>query len=161
MYVVLFRKDGKIDVKTHGKIYCRGIRLTDKDFVYALCQDQPNANNPGFRFFNMENTIRDGTCKMILLKDIDVGCIGNIEFSVTTLRYGFLNSVTKLIVTPMLHRIMQRLIGYPTKDEIICYNVIRDQVVCLDKQGNLLTWNLFTGKYENYHKITNIDLKKY
>ncbi len=74
----------------------------------------------------MENMIKNTNCKMIKLKDIDVGCLGTIEFSTTTQRYGFINSVTKLIVTPILHRVMQKLIGYPDKNDVICYNVIKD-----------------------------------
>lgn len=107
----------------------------------------------------MSETLENDSCKMVLLKDLDVGCIGSIEFSTTTQRYGFLNSVTQLVVAPMFHRIMQKLIGYPDKNDVICYSVIKDQVVCLDKYGNLMAWNRFTGKYESHRKIKNIDMK--
>lgn len=48
---------------------------------------------------------------MTLLKKIDVGTLGYFEQGVTIERLGFLNSITSLIVTPILHRNVIRYMG--------------------------------------------------
>ena len=59
----------------------------------------------------MELIIQKDKAMMTLLKQIDVGTNGYFEQGVTIERLGFLNSITNLIVTPILHRNIIRYMG--------------------------------------------------
>lgn len=83
---------------------------------------------------------------MTLLKNIDIGSAGQFEFSGSTARFGFISSLTNGIVTPLLHRNVNKLIGFPDADKILCYKVIKDKIIVLTKDGSLQCWNLLTAK---------------
>jgi len=96
-----------------------------------------------------------------LLKNIDVGLLGYFEKGTTVMRFGFMNSLHSLIITPILHRNMNRLMGAGNLDDYYGFRVVGDKVVALRKTGMLQTWNLYTGKFEGEIKIDHIDLGEY
>lgn len=63
---------------------------------------------------------------MTLLKKIDVGTLGYFEQGVTIDRLGFLNSITSLIVTPILHKNIIRFMGMRPVADYSLTNTIRD-----------------------------------
>lgn len=64
---------------------------------------------------------------MTLLKKIDVGCNGYFEQGTTVNRLGFLNSLTNLFIVPLLHRHMNKFMGFGNTSEYLFYNVIKDK----------------------------------
>ena len=96
-----------------------------------------------------------------MLKNIDVGVLGYFEKGTTVMRFGFLNSLTELVITPILHRTMNRFMGVSACDEYWCFKVIRDKAMLLKKNGVLQTYNLYTGKLENSKQIDTIDWSKF
>ncbi len=95
----------------------------------------------------MESMINTNKVDIGLLKKLDIGALGYFEFSPSVARISFLNSLTSIIVTPILHENMNKFMGISPLTEYICYNVIRDQFSALNKNGLLTTWNLLTGKF--------------
>ena len=109
----------------------------------------------------MESIINKNKLNMTLLKKIDIGTNGYFEKGVTVMRMGFLQSLQYLIITPILHRNMNRFMGSSIMDEYICYQIIRDKVCMLRKNGVLQTWNLFNGKFEQAKQMGGVDWAKF
>ena len=84
---------------------------------------------PGLRLFDMESIFNKSKIDMLLLKKIDIGTLGYFEFGANVVRFGFLSSLTSVIVTPILHRNMNKFIGISAIADYICYNVIKEHMV--------------------------------
>ena len=67
------------DAVTFENVYCVGVNHMAGTISYALCQDINNSKYYGLRVFNMDNIWKTKEMKMLLLKDIDVGALGNFE----------------------------------------------------------------------------------
>ena len=87
-----------------------------------------------------------GKCNMTLLKKIDIGTQGYFEFGANVVRFGFMQSLTHLIVTPIMHRNMNKFMGVKALSDYICYKVIKDKFRALTYKGELQSWNILTGK---------------
>lgn len=85
----------------------------------------------------MEQIVKRDKPQMTLLKNISVGVLGYFEKGVTVMRFGFMQSLDYLIVTPILHRNMNRLMGAGNLDDYLCFNVVKDKVIALRKTGLL------------------------
>lgn len=58
-----------------------------------------------------------------------------------------MNSITNVVITPILHRNINRYMGMKVPSEYKMYNVIKEKFIALHGQ-EIFSWNLFTGKYE-------------
>ncbi len=67
-------------LKVHPNIYCIGVQSLSKEYNYALCQDTKNTKFPGLRLFNMESIVKTNTVDFILLKALDIGTLGYLEY---------------------------------------------------------------------------------
>eukprot|EP00347_Sterkiella_histriomuscorum_P013502 403364473 len=160
MYVVRMRKATN-DFKTYENLFCVGIQTISNNFNYALCQETATSTSPGLRFFDMESIIKKDKLSMTLLKKIDVGTLGYFENGITIERLGFLNSITSLIVTPILHKNIIRFMGMKPIGDYSLMNVVKDQFFALQGQ-TIETYNLFTGKFESKYEIEKekLDMSK-
>lgn len=68
---------------------------------------------------------------MTLLKKIDVGTQGYFEQGVTIERLGFLNSITSLVVTPILHRNIIRYMGLKPAADYQLFNEVNGKFLAL------------------------------
>ena len=66
---------------------------------------------------------------MTLLKKIDIGTQGYFEFGANLVRFGFMQSLTHMIVTPIMHRGMNKFMGVKALSDYICYKVIKDKYI--------------------------------
>jgi hypothetical protein len=87
--------------------------------------------------------------------------LGYFEKGTTVMRFGFLNGLHSLVVTPILHRNMNRLMGANNLDDYWCFRVIKDKVIALKKTGLLQTWSLYTGKFEGAVQLDIVDWGKF
>lgn len=83
---------------------------------------------------------------MTLLKKIDIGSLGIFELDLSAWRFGFLRSLKEIIVTPILHRNINKFMGIRDKSEYLCYKVLHDKFIALSIKGEITTWNMLTGK---------------
>lgn len=102
MYVILMDEKGH-QIRTYENVNCCGIKTITNSFSYALCQETSSSQKPGLKYFDMNMILKEDKPKMILLKKIDVGALGSIEEGYFIKRLGFLNSISSLIITPILH----------------------------------------------------------
>ncbi len=65
----------------------------------------------GFRLYDIDNVITKNDDLSYLLKSIEVGCQGHIDFSNSNQRLVYLSSYEKLEVVPVLHRNTIAFIG--------------------------------------------------
>jgi hypothetical protein len=137
MHVIKIPQYGNPTCTTYDNVFCSGIQTITKNFNYALCRESPKALYPGLRFFDMESMISRDKCSFTLLKNIDVGVLGYFEKGTTVMRFGFLNSLTDLVVTPILHRNMNRYMGVGNLDDYYCVRQIKDKYIMLKKTGLL------------------------
>ena len=85
---------------------------------------------------------------MLLLKNIDIGACRKFELVVVDARFGFISSLSNIVVTPILHRISNTFQGSRSAVNYICFNSIKDQYLALSKNGEIECWNLLTCKFE-------------
>lgn len=83
----------------------------------------------------MESIINKNTFNMTLLKKIDIGTQGYFEFGANICRFGFIQSLTNLLVTPILHRNMNKFMGIDDASKYVCYKVIKDKFIALTYTG--------------------------
>jgi len=63
------------------------------------------------KFFDMESIMLKDKCLIILYKSIDVGPISCLAFNSEVMRLSFLSNLDQLIISPVPHRNMIRLMG--------------------------------------------------
>jgi len=85
----------------------------------------------------METIYKTNECKMTLLKEVDIGTLGYLEYDVDVNRLGFLVSVTALIITPLLHSNEIKFMGLRNENEYATFKVIKDKFIGLSYQGGL------------------------
>lgn len=83
---------------------------------------------------------------MTLLKNIDIGSTGKFEFNGILDRFGFISSLSRCVLAPILHRNTHKLIGFPSLIYILCYKVVKDKIIILAKNGIIVSWNILTAK---------------
>lgn len=108
LYVVKANPDS---VTVYPNVYCVGFQNFTRQFNYAICQETSDSTSPGLRLFDMESIIKKNVCNMTLLKKIDIGTQGYFEYGFTLMRFGFIKSLTHLLVTPILHRNTNKFMG--------------------------------------------------
>ncbi len=150
MYFVKFDPD---TVKTFNNVYCIGLQNFTRNCNYCICKETSDSETPGLRIFDMDAVIRKEQHCLTLLKSIDIGSAGQFEFSAATARFGFISSLTNGVVTPLLHRNVNKMIGFPYDEDILCYKVIKDKIVVLTNDGTLGCWNILTAKPVSQVKI--------
>ena len=97
---------------------------------------------------------------MTLLKKIEVGALGRFEYNGVLARFGFLSSFKTIIVSPILHRNMNKLMGIRNKTGYMAYKIMNNKFIAVHESDcNLNTWDIYTGKKEQkpYH-APNINL---
>eukprot|EP00347_Sterkiella_histriomuscorum_P004764 403359199 len=142
-YVVKQKPDS---IKVYENVYCIGLQNFTRQFNYCICQDRSDSISSGLRIFDMESIINKDILNMTLLKKIDIGTLGYFEFGSSLARFGFIQSTTHILITPILHRNMNKFMGIDDDSTYICYKVIKDKFIVLTQTGELLTWNVLTGK---------------
>lgn len=98
---------------------------------------------------------------MTLLKKIDIGVQGYFEFGAGVVRFGFMQSLTDILITPIFHRNTNKFMGIKAKDNYICYKVIKDRFMALTKTGELSIWNVVNGKLLKTVKLEGHDYSNY
>ncbi|CDW82630.1 UNKNOWN [Stylonychia lemnae] len=93
-------------------------------------------------------------------KKYEMGCQTLFEWGKGLERLTFLNSVTTMIITPILHLNENKLMGIPIRN-FISQKIIGDQIIKLELNGEIYSWNIFTGKFLKKSKILNFDIPKY
>lgn len=94
----------------------------------------------------MKSIIHKKKVNMILMKNIHAGPLGDIECADSMLRIGFLKLVSQLIITPILHRNVNRFMGMRDTSVYICYKVIKDKMFALTDNGEIWCWDICTAK---------------
>lgn len=150
--------------RTYPNVYCVGFQNFTKSFNYAICQETPDSVNPGLRLFDMESIVKniDKTeCFFMLLKKIDIGTQGYFEFGANVVRFAFIQSLTHIIIPPILHRNMNKFMGIKDTSEYICYKIIKDKFLAMNNKGEISCWNILTGKLLGINKVEGHDYSGY
>ena len=129
MYIITNKPDYKITV--YPNIYCIGLNTFNKSYNYALCQDKADSETPGLRIFDLESIIKRNEPGMILMKDIDIGTVGAIDWSYSLVRLGMMKSMTHVIVMPILHRSSNKFMGIKALDKYITYKLNKGRLYAL------------------------------
>ena len=77
---------------------------------------------------------------------MQVGCQGQIDFSLSNQRLVFLSSFDAIEVVPILHRNTIAFIGMKKRNNYLAARQIDDKFICLDKRNHMTTWGVLTGK---------------
>ncbi len=158
MYVI---KLNPVSCTTYENLYCIGISNFTKSYTYALCQDKTDAVCPGLRLFDMESIINRNKSGMVLLKNIDVGSLGQFEWSFNLIRIGIMKSFSHLVIIPILHRNMNKFMGIANLDDYIAYKVIKDKMMAITQNGLMCSWNITTAKFLTRTSLKNHDYSDY
>lgn len=94
-----------------------------------------NTITHGLRLYDMETVVTKNVCESILLKNIDFGFQGRLEYSSSVKRLAFIKSITHIIITPVLHWNCIRFMGMDKCKDYITYKVIKDRFVALKPNG--------------------------
>ena len=69
----------------------------------------------------------------------------------------YLKSYNLLEIIPLIHRNTVAFIGMKLREEYIAAKMVKDWFIALDKENNLSTWSLLTGKLLNQINIAEFD----
>ncbi len=94
----------------------------------------------------MERIINKKDGDLMLVKSIDVGTNGHLDYSHNLVRIGFIQSFSSLNIIPILHRNSNKFMGMGNTDDYLAYKVIKDKMIALTKKGVLVSWNITTAK---------------
>ena len=68
---------------------------------------------------------------MLLLKNIDIGACRNFVYGVYDDRFGFISSLSNIVVTPVLHKNLNKFQGIKDYSDYICFNSIKNKYLAL------------------------------
>ena len=109
----------------------------------------------------MESFIKKNNLNMMPLKKIDIGTQGYFEFSADVERFGFIESLNNIVITPILHRNMNKFMGIKATNDYICYKVIKDKFLAMTIKGEISCWNVLTGKLLSVNKAEGHDYSNF
>jgi len=75
-----------------------------------------------------------------------VGRTGVIDYSRANQRLVYLSSFEAVSIVPVLHRNTIAFIGMKPKEEYLVTKKLKDKFIALDRENNLTTWSVLTGK---------------
>lgn len=76
----------------------------------------------------------------LLKKKIDIGTLGCFGYGTRVMMFGFMQSLTHLIVTPISHRNINQFMGIRVLNDYVCYRVLKDNFIALTYRVKLSTW---------------------
>ncbi|CDW83468.1 wd-40 repeat protein [Stylonychia lemnae] len=159
MYLIEILPDEN-EITTFPFVYCVGVQSFNSQFNYAICQEGPGAQFPGLRLFNMETILRRKVLKMTLLKRIDIGTLGNFVHGTHLQRIGFMNSITNIIISPILHSNANKFFGIKHMPDYRLVNILDEMYYAFYKDC-IYSWDLYTGKFISKVAVKNFSLETY
>ena len=81
--------------------------------------------------------LKENKQNFTLLKYIDIGTHNFFDCDFGMQRLGFIESYTKLVIIPVLHRTRSKYMGASLVKDYICYKIIKDKFVALRYEGLL------------------------
>ena len=99
----------------------------------------------------MKAIIHKQKVSMILMKYFHAGPLGAIECADNILRLGMMKLCSQLIITPILHRNVNKFMGIRDTGDYICYKVIKDKMFALTDKGEIWCWDICTAKLLSKH----------
>ncbi|CDW72552.1 UNKNOWN [Stylonychia lemnae] len=159
MHLIKINEDD-IAVTSFMNVNCVGIYSFNAQFNYALCQDGTGSLFPGLRQFNMDAIVSRKQLKMNLLKKIDVGALGLFVHGSQISRIAFMNSITNIVICPILHQNTHKYFGIKNLPDYKLFNVLNGKFLAVLKDL-IYTWDIYTAKYISKVPITEISLEKY
>lgn len=139
-----------------------GMQFFSSQEVYAICSDPDYPNlPPGLRLYNLDRIIERNECKGTPVKRLEVGAQDDLEFNAQVGRIGFIQSITELVLTPLLHRNTVRFFGMKDTKEYLCYKVKNDKLLTLTHDKHLQQWNIISGKLHSTEVVPGEDYSNY
>lgn len=100
----------------------------------------------GLRLYDLEEILTKKVCCPVTLKHFYIGAHTLIHFNDRLSRMTYMNSMTDIVIFPDLHRNNIKFMGIGPARNYMATKIINDNYICLDKSGELLTWNVVNGK---------------
>lgn len=125
--------------------------------IYGVCS---GSEGYGLKLFDLEDIIKNKKIKSTMLKSIQPGYNGSLQYCSNNRRLGLLESFTRILVFPELHINFIKPFGILNEGNL-CHKVDQDKYMVLTKDNMLYTWSLVTGKqlsvkhlpeHQNYSK---------
>lgn len=76
-----------------------------------------------------------------------IGSYGNVYYDNEISRICFIESLKNIIIHPFLHMNTNKFIGMKSHKDYICHRIIDHKLVALKLKGELIAWDILTGKY--------------
>ena len=96
-----------------------------------------------------------------MLKKIETGFNGNLQYFDFNRRVSVLESYTKILIFPELHLNTISFMGILSESDYLTFKVVNDTYIALGKDNVLYTWSLITGKLLCQNPLKGKDYSKY
>lgn len=131
-------------IKTLYDHNVKGIYFFDDQYVYTLSLPSRDREG-GLRLYEATGLL-DGQEDSYLLTPAAIGCSTLIDFNRANARLAFQKSAEQIEVVPLLHRNSLNFLGMPNRSEVLATRTSNDKFTILNKQRELVTWDITTGK---------------
>jgi hypothetical protein len=96
---------------------------------------------------------------MVLVKSIEVGTQGHLDYSPSLLRLSFMKSFTHLVMIPIPHWCSNKFMCSEATENYLANNIIDDKFYALSMDGMLWCWSIVTCKLLSKKTIEEYNFK--
>eukprot|EP00347_Sterkiella_histriomuscorum_P010531 403375928 len=154
--------DSKVQsLKKVQEVNCQGLVLFNRNVNYGTFFESATQDISGLKMIDFKQLIQNQTIKLTLLKEIDIGAYGNVYFDNEISRICFIESLKNIVVHPFLHMNTNKFMGMKDSKDYICHRIINHKLIAFKKKGELISWDVFTGKYLKKVILQNHDYSNF
>ena len=160
--ILYFEKEDQSVEKIHEIKAINGL-LIDENFLYAAAHEEDNGNEACLMIIDFTKLLKEKKLVSYTLKKMSFGPNGMMEYNFRNDRIAILDSHSRFMIFPLLHRNVVPFAGIPQTAKMIAVQKVSHYLCCLLESNQISTFNTYTTHCENLVSISKdiIDCSKY